>query len=356
MKQSIWHISITDSKTVKISFLVWVLSIILFSSLITLYQSVPFLRDDFFPNILILVIAFGIVSFGVAIITTLRYIKEINSQNKKIEKRKERSDQPQYLVLPQKRTSIFNPPVIIFLIIVTYLLGKQQNFMGIANPSDKKAIPTSIIQIPTAISMPVKSETKIYPTADPNPVVNCGPFPNSKLTLKLKLSDCNNYTDCGFLDGKWIPMSKSECSKRQTEERARFTQSYQPQRGNAQTGGNIIPRQLTEEDYKKAGLIKCQTLTGSYWFTKEQCDWAQKGDTDYLNYATNNYLNQFNDQLNSAYSQIQGQQEAEKRKQECIQRAEQLFNELCNTQKKLDPHATCESIRQETERQKASCI
>lgn len=226
----------------------------------------------------------------------------------------------------------------------------------------KEFLSSSVRQAsPTLTTIPVfipskTNVTVIYPTIDSNPVVNCGPFPNSKLILKLKLSECNNYTDCGFLDGKWIPMYKSDCTKKQAEETSKFTQSYQLPQGYTQTDRNIIPRQLTEEDYKKAGYIQCQTLVGMYWFTPEQCEWAKKGDQRSIQRSVDNYTEQVINELNSMGKQAVSQQEAEKRKQECIQNAEQLFNELCNSQKKFDLNANCELLGRETARQKASCI
>ena len=61
---------------------------------------------------------------------------------------------------------------------------------------------------------------------DSDPIENCGPSVNSKQTVRVKRSECKNYTDCGFINGTWIFMTKSECDKKQAEDKSNNTKSY----------------------------------------------------------------------------------------------------------------------------------
>lgn len=172
-----------------------------------------------------------------------------------------------------KRNFFLNKAVIFYILTILIALSSLFGLTTLSE-SQKKDFTNVRQPSPTLTTIPAFTPSKtdaavIYPTIDPNPMINCGPFPNSKLTLKLKLNDCNNYTDCGFLDGKWVPMIKSECSKKQAEEKAKFTQSYQPPQNNPQTGGQIYTWPTTK-------YITCQTKYGTYQTPEGQCESLQK--------------------------------------------------------------------------------
>lgn len=86
---------------------------------------------------------------------------------------------------------------------------------------DAKALPTPLpnennLVIPSPTPVPEKVQQAYI---DPDPIIDCGPSQYSKQTVRVKSSECKNYTDCG-LDGNTVYklMLNSECNKLHADE------------------------------------------------------------------------------------------------------------------------------------------
>lgn len=126
------------------------------------------------------------------------------------------------------------PKRIVFTTIVIGVVVLTGAFNSVANIKIQYPV-----KEPVATPEPrVLGEDYIYPSAtpvntpeptlkavyiDPDPVIDCGPGVNSKQVVRVKSSQCQDYTDCGFYNGKWMLMTKSDCERLQAEERAIYT-------------------------------------------------------------------------------------------------------------------------------------
>ncbi len=89
-------------------------------------------------------------------------------------------------------------------IIIAYDIGQANG-----QPEQKQG---SIIERKPTLTItksPTPVDTRGY--VDSDPIVDCGPGQNSGQYVKDKKSNCGNYVDCGFQDGSWRMMLKSEC-------------------------------------------------------------------------------------------------------------------------------------------------
>jgi len=160
--------------------------------------------------------------------------------------------------------------MILYILVVTSgfsaLLGVTTLSERSKRDYSKEYTATKEIQPSKVQSFPTSS-----PTTDPNPIVDCGPFPNSKITLKLRLSVCNNYTDCGILGGKWIPMVKNECSIKQAEELAKYTVIQESNNQN-RTFKIHCSYSNGEYQYDYGDLMwsECTAKSNAYWASKKK--------------------------------------------------------------------------------------
>lgn len=99
--------------------------------------------------------------------------------------------------------------------------------------------------------------------------------------------------------------------------------------------------------------VECTTATGTYSkVTPEMCQQWQAQDLASQYEYERIYTDWF---INSAVNQYEYQQQSAQTHQDCINNAENLYNELCADQRKFDPSATCESLYQEKLKSQAQC-
>lgn len=114
---------------------------------------------------------------------------------------------------------------------------------------------TSPTSTPTPTPVPQTKDTTTEFSANPDPIVKCGPFKNGEY-LQVTSIECKNMTSCQLGD-KWIPMKKEECKVAQE---ARLKETIQ---------------KINELKDKIGNTVNCQTQSGWVRMTKDDCTKAQ---------------------------------------------------------------------------------
>lgn len=145
--------------------------------------------------------------------------------------------------------------ILILLVFVGMLIGQKTGLIAGLKDTKHTVFNPSPFVLPSNQSTPQIS----IKSANPDPIVNCGPGRTSGQYVKDKQSRCKDYVDCG-LNGNtvWTMMLKSECDKKHAEQVAKNNQA----KGSSNSGPTI----------------KCSLSYGTFDLTQKNCDWLKARD------------------------------------------------------------------------------
>jgi len=244
-------------------FLAWVVSLLIFTGIGTFAgwetrQPTNSILDRLFIGAIVADVVIGSAFFLMVCAELLGKVFKINKVKQKKEKLKEFSFSRFWT------RSIWTYTLALIIVFISVQSGMFKGNSLFKSPSPtSESLNISTPSTPSInsphLSPNLKTPTKAYVGQDP--IVNCGPGQNSKQYVKVKQSDCKNYVDCGFLNGSWDLMLKSECEKKQVVE---YQNKLQQLRTN--TAGNVS--------------ISCVTEYGTYTYSGSTYEDAQRQCSD----------------------------------------------------------------------------
>jgi hypothetical protein len=172
------------------------------------------------------------------------------------------------------------------LIIILCLVDKKIAFGNMLTRTNNELTklyatlhPTPFPMLPYTTTAPSESPSEAPTLPSPIPQVNIsispaasfactGPHSGQTIMVTSNSICQNDYTDCGFTDGTWKIMTKTECTTEQNNQNEQNNSNTNDDSSNYNVPTPIpgIP------------LVSCQTSTGTYQLTQSECTQAQSKD------------------------------------------------------------------------------